>query len=820
MQQEGRDGFPIVGIGASAGGLEAFEQFFTHMPPDSGMGFVLIPHLDPTHKTILPELLQRYSKMPFVQAEEGMEVEPDHVYVIPPNKDMSIMNKRLVLLDPAAVRGIRHPIDFFFRSLAQDQGENAICIVLSGTGMEGTLGLKAVKGEGGLVLVQDPKSAKYDGMPGSAATTGLADYVLTPSEMPEKLLNFRKQVRKAPVGPEEKLDNKTINPLQRILTLIRAHTGHDFSLYKQNTILRRVERRMTIHQIEDLAGYATFLRNNTHEIDILFKELLIRVTNFFRDKDAFEILREKILPVITRNKSYENPVRVWVAGCSTGEEAYSLAIMLHEYAQGVKNNYKVQIFATDIDSSAIDIARVGSYPDNISVDVSPERLSRYFVKKGNTYKIKDEIREMVVFSLQNVTRDPPFSRIDLISCRNLLIYLGAALQKKVLPVFRYALNPGGALFLGSSENVGDSVDAFSVIDKKWKIFQARKEETLPPAAVSTRHAEQIDRGLRPEGGRQAAGPEVLKINQLTEKLLLDQYSPPCAIVNENGDILYFHGRTGKYLEPASGRATLNIFEMARDGLRLDLRTALRRAVHGKRNIKAEHIRVKTNGAYELIDLDVNYIATPENLQGLVMVVFNPVPHPKEEKPRNRKAGSEKKSEARLSELEFELKSTKEHLQTTIEELETSNEELKATNEELQSSNEELQSTNEELETSKEELQSVNEELMTVNSELQSKLDDLTEINNDMTNLVASTRIATMFLNNDLRIKSFTPRRSRCSASSRPISAARSPTSPPGSSIRTCLPISGRSSGRSRKKRKRSGISKTGGISSGSCRTAP
>ena len=593
-------------------------------------------------------------------------------------------------------------------------------------------------------------------MPGSAAATGLADYVLTPSEMPGKLLNFRKQARKAPVGPEEKLDNKTINPLQRILTLIRAHTGHDFSLYKQNTILRRVERRMTIHQIEDLADYATFLRNNTHEIDILFKELLIRVTNFFRDKDAFEILREKILPVITKNKSYENPVRVWVAGCSTGEEAYSLAIMLHEYAQGVKNNYKVQIFATDIDSSAIDIARVGSYPDNIAVDVSPERLSRYFVKKGNTYKIKDEIREMVVFSLQNVTRDPPFSRIDLISCRNLLIYLGAALQKKVLPVFRYALNPGGALFLGSSENVGDSVDAFSVIDKKWKIFQARKEEPLPPAAVSTRHAEQIDRGLRPEGGRQAAGPEVLKINQLTEKLLLDQYSPPCAIVNENGDILYIHGRTGKYLEPASGRATLNIFEMARDGLRLDLRTALRRAVHGKKNIKAEHIRVKTNGAYELIDLDVNYIATPENLQGLVMVVFNPVAHPKEEKPGTRKAGSEKKSEARLSELEFELKSTKEHLQTTIEELETSNEELKATNEELQSSNEELQSTNEELETSKEELQSVNEELMTVNAELQSKLDDLTEINNDMTNLVASTRIATMFLNNDLRIKSFTP----------------------------------------------------------------
>ncbi len=757
-RSETKPGFPVVGIGASAGGLEAFEQFFANMPPDSNMGFVLVPHLDPTHKSMMPELIQRTSKMPVVQAEDGTAVEPNNVYIIPPNRDMSILRGKLVLLEPSAARGLRHPIDFFFRALAQDKGENAVCIILSGTGTEGTLGLKAVKGEGGLVLAQDPKEAKYDGMPSSAIATGLVDDVLPASKLPERLLGYVKQSLKRQPSLEERPSGRVDmqQQQQRIFSLIRAHTGHDFSLYKQNTILRRIQRRMALHQIDDLADYVTYLQNNKHEIDILFKEFLIRVTNFFRDEAAFKALKEKVVPVIARNKSYENPVRVWVPGCSTGEEAYSLAIILHEYAEQTKNHFKVQIFATDIDSSAIEIARAGTYTDNISVDVSPERLNRYFTREGNTYKIKEELREMTVFSIQNVIKDAPFSKLDLISCRNLLIYLGPQIQKKVLPLFHYGLNPGGMLFLGSSENIGDSIDMFKTVNSKWKIFQAVKVQTLPPAIVGLRHIDQLGRGVKPDGLPAAKEPQALKIHELTEKLLLERYSPPCAIVNERGDILYIKGRTGKYLEPASGRASMNIIEMAREGLRLDLRTALRKAVKEKKSIRYEQVQVKTDGGVETINLDANYIAAPDHLQGLIMVVFNPVPRRKDEKFAPAKDRAEKKSEARMLELEYELKSTKENLQSAIEELESSNEELMSTNEELQSSNEELQSTNEELETSREELQSMNEELMIVNSELEGKIGALNQANNDMRNLVSSTRIATIFLDNNLRIKSFTP----------------------------------------------------------------
>ncbi len=657
-----KPGFPIVGIGASAGGLEAFEQFFAKIPPDSGMGFVLVPHLDPVHKSMMPELIQRTSRIPVSQAEEGTSVEPDHAYIIPPNKDMSILNGKLVLLHPAESRGFRHPIDFFFRALAQDQGPNAVCIILSGTGTEGTLGLKAVKGEGGLVMVQDPKEAKYDGMPASAVATGLVDDVLPAAQLPERLLGYLKYTSLKREPSLEARPEKGMADLkqQRIFSLIRAQTGHDFSLYKQNTILRRIQRRMALHQIDDISDYVVYLQNNKHEVDILFKEFLIRVTNFFRDEDAFEVLKQKVLPLITRDKSYDKPVRVWVPGCSTGEEAYSLAIILREYAQQTMSNFKIQIFATDIDSSAINIARAGTYMDNISVDVSPERLSRYFIKQGDSYKIKEELREMVVFSLHNVIKDAPFSKLDLISCRNLLIYLGSAVQKKILPLFHYALNPGGVLFLGSSENIGDSVDLFKVIDGKWKIFQTVKMKLIPPVIPGLRPNERFGRERGPDKIAAVKGTQAMKLDELTEKHLLDR------------------------------------------------------------------------------------------------VVFNSVPGRKGGKPGSTGGRTEKKIEDRISELEHELKSTREDLQSSIEELETSNEELMSTNEELQSSNEELQSTNEELETSREELQSVNEELMTVNAELQSKIDELTQANNDMKNLVSSTRIATIFLDNSLRIKSFTP----------------------------------------------------------------
>ncbi len=746
--------FPIVAIGASAGGLEAFEQFFKNMPEDSNMAFVLIPHLSPEHKSIMPEILGRYTKMSIAQAENGVKVKPNCVYIIPPDKDISILRGTLQLLDPVESRGMRHPIDFFFRALAQDQGEKAICIVLSGTGTEGTLGLKAVKGEGGLVLVQDPKTAKYDGMPGSAVATGLTDYVLPPEQMPAYLLSYVKSPIHRLARPLEKPEAKPLDTLQKIFVLIRAKTGHDFSQYKHNTVMRRIERRMAVLQVEDLADYLTYLRNNPQEIETLFKELLIRVTNFFRDSEAFEALREKFLPVIFRDKPRDYTVRVWVPGCSTGEEAYSLAILFHEYNQKQKEKHKVQIFATDIDSGAIEMARSGIYPDSISADVSPERLSRFFAKKDTVYKIRDEVREIVIFAEHDLNKNPPFSKIDLISCRNLLIYMGAELQKRVLPLFRYALNPGGILFLGSSETIGDNIDLFAVLDKKWRIFKARRTDIVPIAPIDLRSA-------RTAAAAPAQSPEKKKardisVAEMTEKYLLARHAPSCAVVDREGAIIFLHGRTGKYLEPPMGKANLNILDMAREGLRPDLRSALRHASMKKADAVIEGIQVKTNGSFQTINLDVHYLKEPEHLQGLLLVVFTDVPTLKPEKAGRPKTVSEKKLRQRIEELEFDLKSTKEHLQTTIEELETSNEELQSSNEELQSANEELQSTNEELETSKEELQSSNEELMTVNAELQNKMDELDMANNDMTNLLANTKIATIFLDNDLRIKRFTP----------------------------------------------------------------
>ncbi len=538
--------FPIVGIGASAGGLEAFEKFFTNMPPDSGMAFVLVQHLDPTHKSILSELIKRYTSMKVSEVEDGMVVEPNCVYVIPPNRHMAALHGKLHLLEPNELPGHRTPIDYFFRTLAEDQKENSICIVLSGTGTEGALGLRTVKGEGGMGMVQEPESAKYDGMPRNAISTGLADYILPVEEMPEQLIAYvRHSFIKVPAKPAE-LTVKGADHLEKIFIIVRSQTGHDFSLYKRNTVLRRIERRMAVNRIAELSRYVRFVQEQPGEADNLFKDLLIGVTNFFRDKEAFEVLKEKVIPKLFENRSADRPIRIWVPGCATGEEAYTIAILCRDFIDNLKKRFSVQIFATDLNNDAIETARAGAYPESISTDVPAEFLGRYFTKEGAFFRIKKEIRDMVVFALQNVITDPPFSKIDLITCRNLLIYLDTELQKKVLPLFYYALNQHGFLFLGSSENIGEFTDLFSVSDRKWKLYTRSDRESGRDSVLHLHRPTATDRRITAPATAYPAAKERSGRRELVEKLIIENYGPPGVLVNEKGEILYIHGRTGKY----------------------------------------------------------------------------------------------------------------------------------------------------------------------------------------------------------------------------------------------------------------------------------
>ena len=749
--------FPVVGIGASAGGLEAFENFFSKMSPKSGMAFVLVQHLSAQHKSILVDLVQHQTDMQVFQVTDQIKLQPNSVYIIPPNKDMALLHGNLHLMEPDKPRGLRLPIDFFFRSLAQDQQERAICIVLSGTGTDGTLGLKEIKGAGGMVMVQEPTSAAYNGMPHSAIQTNMVDYILSPEMMGEALLAYAAHAFGSEDKPAPSPISENSNPLQKVFILLRAQTGHDFSYYKHNTIHRRIERRMSINQIGSLKDYIHYLQKNHLEVETLFRELLIGVTRFFRDPEAFEVLEKEVIPKIFAENSTEKPIRIWIPGCSTGEEAYSLAILCREHMNTLKQNFQVQIFATDIDSHAIKKARTGISPEGIVADISDERLERFFKKENGAYHINKEIRDMVVFAEQNISGDPPFSKVDLISCRNLLIYLQTPLQKKILPLFHYSLKDDGILFLGNSESIGEFKDLFTTVNRKWKIYQKKSvlAGKLPIFDFSRiGFLKGIDQ-------KELAAPSInnnqINLHDLVEKTLLESYTPTCIIVNEKGEILYTHGRTGKYLETTTGEASLNILKMAREGLRMPLTAGLRKCISTNMEVVHQNLKVKTNGDYQTINLTINPIRKPATMQGLNMVLIEDVFTEKNPNfvEKNPNEPIEDKDQL-ITILEEELRNKEEYLQSTTEELQTSNEELKSTNEELQSSNEELQSTNEEMETSKEELQSINEELITVNNEHQLKIEELSQIHNDMTNLLASTEIGTVFLDQHLCVKRFTP----------------------------------------------------------------
>jgi two-component system, chemotaxis family, CheB/CheR fusion protein len=741
--------FPVIAIGASAGGLEALEEFFKNMPADCGMAFVIIQHLDPTQKGMLPELLQRTTKMTVYTVKDRMRVKPDCLYVIPPNKTMSILNGLLHLFTPVESRGLRLPIDFFFRSLADDRLEKSIAVVLSGMGSDGSMGLRDIKEKGGLVLVQSPETARFDSMPRSAIEAVTADVVAPMNELPLKLIELAGQTSRPPAG---KALERNTSVLEKIIILLRSQTGNDFSQYKKNTLYRRIERRMNIHKIESIATYLRYLQENPAETGILFKELLIGVTSFFRDVALWEQIKKKVIPQILAKASPGQIVRIWVPGCSTGEEAYSMAMVFREALENEKpkKDIVIQIFATDIDSNAIDKARKGIYPANISSEVSADRLKRYFTEYEDYFRIRTEIREMVVFAPQNVIKDPPFTRLDILCCRNLLIYLDANIQKKLLMLFYYSLNPNGFLILGSAETNGAQGELFSSVDSRLRIYRRSNGIKKPELSEMPGNISHVSPALN----EKLSGKKIPdNIQTLTEQLLLQQYSPASILVTDKGDILYITGSTGKYLEPSAGKANMNLFSMAREGLRNKLPELFRSALQTTEKVILHKIKIDSDGVFNYADVTIQKIERPTALKGKILVIFNPLSNTEESARGLKKV--KLTAPLKRSDSELEIKRLHEELNNLREEMQTSQEEISSANEELQSTNEELQSANEELTTSKEEMQSMNEELNTVNVELQNRIDDFSRVNNDMNNLLNSIEIATLFLDKELKIRQYT-----------------------------------------------------------------
>jgi two-component system CheB/CheR fusion protein len=738
-----------VGIGASAGGLAVIAQFLAQVPPASGLAYVVVQHLDPTHKAMLVELLQRNTAMPVFEAAEAMRLEPDCVYVIPPNRDLTLVAGVLHLAPPVQPRGLRLPINLLFSSLARDQGERAIGVVLSGMGSDGTLGLQAIKSQGGLTLAQSPESAQFDSMPRSAIAAGCVDIVALPAELPSHILRVTGDQRTASLMPEGS-DESNAQALSSILQLLNDRCKHDLSDYKPSTLRRRIERRMSVHGLASNAAYEGFVRQNPQELDLLFKEMLIGVTSFFRDPEVWHELKEAVLPVLLARSAEGSRLRAWVVGCSTGEEAYSLAMIFKEVVTElpVAAGQSIQIFASDLSADAINAARRGRYPARIAADMDAARLARFFTVQGDGYLIDKQIREMVLFAQHDVILDPPFTKMDLLSCRNLMIYFNATLQRRLMPLFSYSLRPGGALLLGGSETVGGSHALFTPLSQQSRLYW-RNETALTIGSVEFPIISRLPPSRLPKESKvsQPATPST-NLQTHAEQALLQEFSPAAVLVNELGDVVYINGSVGKYLEPASGKANWNIHVMARPAIRAQIAAGLRQALQEQGTVELRGLRLG-DAAQITLNVTVKAMQEPKSLTGLVMIVFRDLI---EQTPAKRRRGRSGVIDAATAE---ELQRCKDEIHALRQEMGASAEKLQASNEELQSTNEELQSANEELTTSKEESQSMNEELQTLNGELQSKLDDLALAQSDMQNLLNSTDIATLFLDSALNVRRYT-----------------------------------------------------------------
>ncbi len=753
--------FPIVGIGASAGGLEAFTQLLSHLPNNPGMALVFVQHLAPQHESALSELLGRATRTIVTEVKDDMAVERDRIYVIPPNTNMAIQKGHLRLVPRTPDQ--RHlPIDYFLRSLAEELGGRAIGVILSGTASDGTLGLKAIKTEGGITFAQDARSARYADMPRNAVAAGCVDFVLSPEGIARELVRIAHHpylLEPRPFEEGGEMPAEGEEHLRRIFTLLRSASGVDFTHYKHTTIKRRIKRRMVLLKLQSFRDYVSYLEEHRAELDALYQDILIHVTGFFRDPVVFEALKTKVFPVLMQDRRPGAPIRIWVPGCSTGEEAYSIAICLMEYLGDTAGTQEIQIFATDISDAALERARAGLYMENIAAEVSPERLRRFFIKTPNGYQIIKSMRDKFVFARQDVSKDPPFSRLDLISCRNLLIYLGAFLQKHIIPVFHYALRPTGFLLLGSSETIGAFADHFTLLDKKNKIYAKRATTLRLPLEFSG--MSEYDAGRIARKGVYEEPTPGFDMQKEADRILLSRFAPAGVIVNSDYEIVQFRGRTGPFLEPTPGQASLSLLRMAREGLLVDLRGALQKAKKNDAIVKKEGVEVRSNGGTHDVDIEVIPLRGPTPAERYYLVLFQaskPETQPEKVKlPAARvRLKAERGSQRQLSQLRHELTQTKSTLQSVIEEQDTTTEELKSANEEILSSNEELQSTNEELETAKEELQSTNEELTTLNEELQNRNMELSVAHNDMLNLLASVNIPILMLGNDLRVRRFTP----------------------------------------------------------------